>query len=185
MSQPCTRLIRYVAILSVLPAAIATFVTSSRLLAQEGKKAELGKITIKAQFAPASKSQPARLFVTADIEKGWHAFSVTQKKGGPLATKIKLTTSKEYRLLADQFTASPAPEIHEDQEIWPDLPLEEHTGRVTWHIPIELAPGVDPKTLKIEGKVSAQRCKAGSCLPPKDFSFVAVVGPGVEVDDIQ
>jgi suppressor for copper-sensitivity B len=43
------------------------------------------------------------------------------------------------------------------------VPLEEHEGTVTWTAPIELADGVDPKTLTIPVEIRGQICK-NSCL---------------------
>ena len=55
------------------------------------------------------------------------------------------------------------------------------TTRVVWHAPIELAPGVDPAELTINGSVLAQPCDANTCLPPQHFPFTAALGPGVDV----
>lgn len=156
------------------------------LLAQAGgaRGASKGDLEIEAQFVAATDSKPARLFITAKVPEGWHTFSVTQPKGGPKATKIVLKESKEFRLLEAQFHSSPHPEKKETK-LFSGLDfVEEHEGTVTWHIPIEIAAGVDPKTLKIEGVVNSQRCDAGStCLPPKKFPFTAVLGPGVDIEE--
>ncbi len=50
---------------------------------------------------------------------------------------------------------------------------------MTWYAPIELAAGVDPSKVKIEGKVQVQACDANSCLPPTRIPFAAALGPGV------
>ncbi|MGE0608630.1 MAG: hypothetical protein AB7O62_16165 [Pirellulales bacterium] len=172
-------------VVAMVTAALAVW---SLALAQNAPKTVLGNVVVQAQFTAAAKGQPAMLYIVAEVEKGWHVFSITQKKGGPIATKLKLPASKDYRLLEEAFSVSPAPKTHEDPELWPDLPLEEHAGTVVWYVPIELSPGVDPKKLQIEGKVYAQRCTNSgvsppACVPPKNFDFVAKLGPGVDIEE--
>jgi suppressor for copper-sensitivity B len=146
-----------------------------------GQEAD-GDLRLSAQFTAAKADEPARLYITAELEEGWHTFSVTQPKGGPRPTKIVLAPSDDYKLLEKSFTASPPPEIHYS-DVWPGLPLEEHSHRVVWHVPIEIAAGVDPADVKIEGKVNAQRCEADRCLPPKNFPFDAALGEGVDLGE--
>lgn len=154
-------------------------------LAGGGAAAQLGgadTLKVTARFAEAADGKPARLFVTAEIEKGWHIYSLTQPKGGPLASKIKLAESDDFKL-AGEFQAAPKAKSHTDPEIWPDVVIESHEGKVTWHAPIELAPGVDPAKLSIEGKVNVQACNDRGCLPPKDYKFTAAVGQPVDVGE--
>ena len=139
-----------------------------------------GQLTLTAQFTKATADEAARLFITAEIPEGWHTYSVTQKSGGPIRTKIKLEKSDQYRLLDAGFKVTPAPTVT-FQEAWKNLPVEHHEGRVTWHAPIELAPGMDVGQLRITGVVNAQRCDANGCIPPADFAFTAELGRGVEL----
>ncbi|HEV3416140.1 MAG TPA: cytochrome c biogenesis protein CcdA, partial [Pirellulales bacterium] len=110
----------------------------------------------------------------AEIPAGWHIFSITQPPGGPNKTKIKLDPSKGFRNAGD-FAADPAPKVAHSSA-YGDLAIETHEGQVTWRLPIELADGADPDTLKISGAVSAQRCQGEEkCLPPKSFKFIATL----------
>ena len=136
---------------------------------------EENPVSVKAVFTAAEGNQPAQLHITAQVARGWHIYSTTQGKGGPLPTKIKLPPSPNYRLLG-QFKATPQPAIHTYPDIYGDLPVEEHIGRVTWRAPVELVAGVDPRQLKIEGKLNVQACDANNCLPPKDYPFTAELG---------
>ncbi len=139
----------------------------------QGFGGEEGELTVTAEVLPAEGKQPAKLSITAEIPPGWHIYSLTQKAGGPVTSKIKLPESKQYKLLGD-FSADPPPKVHTAPDLYGDLKLEEHEGSVTWQAPIELAAGVDPGTLEIKGSVYAQRCEgADKCLPPKSFPFVA------------
>ena len=139
-------------------------------------------LKVTAQFAKAANGKPARLYVTAQVERGWHIYSMTQPKGGPLPSKIKLTPSDQYKLAGD-FKASPKAELHNEPEVWPDVEIETHEGKVTWYVPIEFAPGADPATVAIEGKLNVQACNSRGCLPPKDYKFTAALGEPVEIKD--
>jgi thiol:disulfide interchange protein/DsbC/DsbD-like thiol-disulfide interchange protein len=126
---------------------------------------------VEAEFHVKPGSQTGQLAITAEMEEGWHIYSITQPPGGPIRTKIKLDQSPDFRLTGD-FKPAPAPKSHVDQEAWPGLTIEEHFGRVTWTAPVEFAAGVDPRQSKISGKLNVQAC-AKSCLPPKDLPFSA------------
>jgi thiol:disulfide interchange protein len=138
-------------------------------------------VEIEAQFTAPQGDRPARLFVTARIKAGWHINSITQAKGGPLRTEIKLDPSGQYRL-AGEFQAHPAPKKGKDPELYEDLVLETHSGKVTWYAPLALANGVDPAKLTIKGKATLQACDAGSCRR-FDLPFAAEQGRGVPVPE--
>ncbi len=124
-----------------------------------------------AYFTVAAPGKPAMLYVTAEIAPDWHIYSITQKPGGPIKTRIKLTESKAFKL-AGEFKAQKDPTLHKYADIWPDLKVEEHEGTVTWAAPIEFAADTDLAKLEIAGAVYAQVCSK-ECMPPKDYKFVA------------
>ncbi len=150
----------------------------TRLVAQDGLLqlggsggAEADMVKASGYFTPAVGGKPAALVVTAEVAPGWHIYSITQQPGGPVKTKIKLTPSPDYKLAGEFRPLKPA-EVHHYDDIYPNLPVEEHQGRVTWAAPIEFAAGVDQAKLEIDGAVNAQVCST-SCLAPKDYKFVA------------
>lgn len=100
--------------------------------------------------------------LTADINDGWHVFSITQPAGGPTASKVELVDNLQVAIKGD-FTADREPKIHETPFF--KVPAEEHYGKVTWSAPVELAPGVDPSTVAIEIQFSGQVCSEGTCIP--------------------
>jgi len=142
-------------------------------------------LAVSAQFAAPAGSKPAVLYVTARLKPDWFLYSITQPAGpagGPTPTRIKLRPSEGYRL-AGKFRHSPPPKVKTEPAAYGDLPIETHAESVTWHVPIELGAGVDPKTLKIEGSVYAQVCTATTCLPPRDYPFVAALGRGMDLPE--
>ncbi len=122
--------------------------------------------------APTDK-QPAGLFVTAEIQSGWHIYSITQEPGGPIRTEIHLNLPPGVRL-AGPFQASPAPK-KKKEPAFGGITVETHQCKVTWRAPLAIDQGVDLRTLKITGSVYAQPCST-ACLMPQDFPFVATLG---------
>jgi suppressor for copper-sensitivity B len=141
-------------------------------------------VKLNARFTTPTDKQPAILFVTAEIKKGWHIYSITQAQGGPIASKILLVQSPQYRL-ASNFQSNPEPKKGKEPDAFGDLVVESHYESVTWYAPIELAQGVDLGTLRIDGKVTVQPCDANACLPPQDIIFSAVRGTGISVPNEQ
>ncbi len=141
-------------------------------------------VKLDARFTPPAGNRLAMLFITADIKQGWHIYSITQEPGGPIRTKIDLVPSPQYRL-AGEFQSQPPPKKEKEPDAFGDLPIESHSGSVTWFAPLEFSPGVDPASLRIEGKVTVQPCDANACLPPRDVPFSAVLGRGIDLSPEQ
>lgn len=139
-------------------------------------------VSISAQFTPATGDRPAVLMVTANIEPGWHVYSLTQPKGGPRAAKLLLGESPDYKAIGD-WRSFPAPHRRIDDQIWQGLTLEEHDDQVTWYLPIEFAEGVDVDSVEVTGTASLQACKE-SCIPFKQ-DFTAKQGSGVEIGPVE
>ena len=133
-----------------------------------------GPVKVTARIAPATDKGPAQLVVTADVAPGWHIYSITQKRGGPVPTKIAVEPAAGIKLAGD-FTPNAKPEIH-PEPAFDNLPVETHEKRVIWTAPLELAAGTDVAKLALTGKLSFQACDASSCLPPKSLPFTAALG---------
>jgi len=137
------------------------------------------KVSVSAVFSLAEGQRAGRLYITAKPEPGWHIYSITQKSGGPKATKIKLDPSDAYQVRGP-FQAHPQPQ-RKAEKVFDGLIVESHYGQVTWVAPIEIAAGVEPAGVEIRGSIKAQPCDANTCLPPQDFAFAARLGPAPEV----
>ncbi len=153
------------------------------LLAPSAAKAQFGlsggsggmfgtpKVRVKASFTPATPDRPALLFVQAEIEPGWHIYSVTQSGDGPRPTLIRVASDQGVRLLG-AFVPDRKPEV-KTEEAFPGVEVETHEGTVWWVAAIELSSSLDPANLTIQGVLNAQPCDASSCLPPQDHPFSA------------
>jgi thiol:disulfide interchange protein len=147
------------------------------------------KVTVQAEFTPATPDAPARLFVTAKIQPGYHLYALDQGKlpdgSGPQATAISLDGGQPVKLLG-AFRPVQAPATHVDTEAWEGLELREHEGTVVWHAPIEFAAEADPRQVRIRGTLEGQACDPHMCIPV-EIDFTAGAGEGVPlpVDPVQ
>jgi suppressor for copper-sensitivity B len=130
-----------------------------------------GPVAITAVVEPGAAGGPDVLAVTATIEPGWHIYSLTQRPGGPLATRIEID-SDAPRGVAGGFVPEPVPERHavDDIPAWKGLVVEEHAGAVTWRAPLAAGSGDAP----VRGTVTLQLCRDNACLPPETIEFSAL-----------
>lgn len=140
-----------------------------------GTSAPPGELTVTGKFFLKQGSHQGRLVIEAEISPEWHLYSITQPKGGPMISKIKIPDSVDYRL-AGPFEANPEPHKIESTAFQVEgkaLIEEQHEGRVVWTAPIELTAGVKPEELEIAASFSGQIChEKGGCIP-KSPKFVA------------
>jgi suppressor for copper-sensitivity B len=132
--------------------------------------AALGEpVAITAAVEPGQGGKPDTLAVTATLEEGWHLYAISQKPGGPIATRVKVAEDSP-RQVAGGFAPDSEPHKRtvDDVPAWKGLVIEEHSGTVTWRAP--LRPGAG----EVRGAVSLQLCQDTTCLPPKSIPFTAV-----------
>jgi|GEM_PF-155575 len=147
--------------------------------ADDEKEAAKRTVDVVAQFS-APEGKTARIYVTAQIVRGWHIYSLTTPAGGPIATSIKLDPSDSYKLKGE-FTPDNPPHRKHEGAFGEAVPfVEYHEGQVVWHAPIELNPAADPMVTKITGSIRYQACSASGCQLPKTLKFTAQFGPGVK-----
>jgi thiol:disulfide interchange protein len=142
---------------------------------------ERDPVSIQAQFTSPTDGKPCYLFITATIEPGWHIYSITQptaKAGNPTVSKIEVKPPEGVRI-PGEFRPTVAPHKTKEPDAYPGLPIETHSGIVTWYAPIELDEGVVPSKIKIEGTIHYGACSDASCLPPKTTPFSAALGKGL------
>lgn len=179
MNRPHCRLCVAIALLAMLPLGLGALHGQESLFGDSspapGNRPAV--VTVSAQFTSTGGDQ-GLLYVTAKIAEGWHIYSVTQPKGGPLATKIVMPPGKANEWgLRGRFKPWPKPHIS-TESAWKDLPIESHEQEVTWVAPLVFQPGVDPKSFAVDGKLTVMACNDQGCLPPKSIPFTAKLGEG-------
>jgi len=127
-----------------------------------------GPVTVTATIEPGVAGMPDVLAVTATAEPGWHFYSLTQKSGGPLPTRIEIAADSSRQVTA-AFVPDPQPVRHtvEDIPAWKGLVVEEHAGTVTWRAPLGAPSGAGA----VHGGVTMQLCRDNACSPPETFAF--------------
>ncbi len=139
---------------------------------------EASEIEITAVIEPGTAGKADMLAVTAALEEGWHLYAITQKPGGPLATKIAVAADSP-RQSTGPFVPDPPPHVRKVDDIpaWKGLAIEEHADTVTWRAPLAAGAG------DVKGSVRFQLCQDTSCLPPRTIFFVAkAAGSGQKPD---
>ena len=128
-------------------------------------------VKVSAAFYVAAGERRGKLHVTAKIAPQNHLYSVTQKPGGPLPTKIRVTSPTKIKFVGP-WAPNKKPTIKASDVF--DVPVEEHHGTVIWTAPFEIPAGVNAKTLKLQVKVDGQVCTDDllSCMEVKE-SLVA------------
>ena len=152
------------------------FVTLSTLPAQElFLQKQLGdqntqvqndqQVSFTGEIKVKTGTRDGVLQVHAKITPHHHIYSITQPKGGPMRSKLKVADSKAFKVTGD-FVANKKPNSKKLEGF--DVLAEEHEGTVTWTAPIKMTEDVDVKTAVAAVTYSGQVCESGpsgSCRP--------------------
>ena len=113
---------------------------------------------------PAGVTVPLQL--TATLQDGWHLYSLTTPKGGPIRTTAVLSgvASGEVSAIEDWTLYQPKPEVRFD----PNFNLETETfgEQTVFLIPTKLKPDAGG-TVRLAVEVRYQACSNRQCLPPR------------------
>ena len=124
-------------------------------------------VTWSARLDPADAhvGEGGQLVVTAQIDPGWHIYSLTQGKGGPEKTVLEVPANKA--LTVEGKPAQPAFQKGRDPNFGAGgLDVETFENTVSFGLPVQLKDGVTgPQNLVV--RVRYQACDAHSCQPPK------------------
>jgi hypothetical protein len=103
------------------------------------------------------------LLVEAEIAKGWHMYSLTQKPGGPIPLRLQLLGAAD--VLVRGVIRAPKPDRVFDKNF--GIETESYSGNPRFTIPV----GVSGRTLtglrKFQLAARFQVCSATLCLPPR------------------
>jgi suppressor for copper-sensitivity B len=143
-------------------------------------------VTGTARFKMLAGSKTAgQLIVQLKVTDGFHVYSVTQKPGGPIPSKIKLGKNSINVQLGTVVPSEP-PELHE-YDVFPDLVVEEHKITVTWKASLQFTTAVEnPAKLKLNVNYSGLACTddLGIC-QPADLSLTATYAGEVKTTDAE
>ncbi len=106
---------------------------------------------------------------TAELNNGWHLYSISQPAGGPVATSIKVKDGQPFKF-ADRIRAS-LPIKNYDNNF--RMETEYYQDKAEFILPISATSNIDPAAALIV-EVTFQLCNDESCLPPTKVEVSAV-----------
>jgi thiol:disulfide interchange protein DsbD len=121
--------------------------------------------------APAKTTKPGERFsirLVAQIEAGWHLYSMKEVAGGPVATRIWLAEGQPVQL-SGPIQGDP-PEVVQDASF--NMEVEEYQGQAAFNLPLRATGAAQGLAVN----VSYQSCNNRICLPPKTVKIEAVFG---------
>jgi DsbC/DsbD-like thiol-disulfide interchange protein len=111
------------------------------------------------------------LVVQADIAKGWHIYSLTQKSGGPIPLSIKLVDAAD--VIVRGVIKAPQPERAFDKNF--GIETELYSGNTRFTIPVGV-PGRSPSGFrKFQVAARYQVCSETLCLPARTEKLPVVL----------
>ncbi|HTP86138.1 MAG TPA: cytochrome c biogenesis protein CcdA [Bryobacteraceae bacterium] len=110
------------------------------------------------------------LRLTATLEPGWHLYSPTTPKGGPIPTSLTLADSP---VIASVHVYEPAPKRKYDPNF--QLDTETFEKQVVFLVAIELKKDAANGPLDLTAQVRYQSCNDKECLPPKRKTASATI----------
>jgi len=105
----------------------------------------------------------AIIFIKAQIDDGWHIYSVNQAEGGPVKTTISFEAPPGYELIGGIY--EPTPIVKYEKVFSMDVHYFEKA--VIFHQKVMLTS----KDAVVSGKVSFMACNHQKCLPPDEVEF--------------
>jgi DsbC/DsbD-like thiol-disulfide interchange protein len=108
----------------------------------------------------------AVVFLKADIEDGWHIYSVNQKDGGPVKTSFTFSSSAAYQLIGT--VREPAPVTKYEEAFNMDVSYFEHS--VIFQQKIKMTAAAE-----VKGSLNFMVCNNQKCLPPETIEFTIPV----------
>ncbi|HUK18615.1 MAG TPA: protein-disulfide reductase DsbD N-terminal domain-containing protein [Bryobacteraceae bacterium] len=106
--------------------------------------------------------------LVAQIQEGWHLYSMKEVADGPIATRIWLAEGQPFQL-AGSIRPSP-PEVIQDPSF--NMEVEQYEGQAEFALPLRATGAAQKLTLN----VAYQSCNNRICLPPKTVKVEATIG---------
>lgn len=151
-------------------AALAAKPAGNGIIHQErpelgGGKPGPAEVTVTLTPQDAKPGEKVTLKIQIAMDKGWHTFSITQKKGiGSAPTIIDIETLQNLKPLGEGFTPSePFEKKTEDLGI-AVVEQELHHGTIAWSRDYEVLPPAETEGFGLKGQIDYQTCEK-VCVP--------------------
>src|ERR1700682_238472 len=143
------------------------------IAAASGQRLDPIQWTLTSDFSKVPPGSAVPLHFKAKFQEGWHLYSLTTPKGGPIPTTAELA---ENPSLKDSKLYQPPPIRQFDK----NFNLDTETFEKEVDLPLTASLGENAKgTVELVANVRYQACNDRQCLPPrkKTASFTVVVDP--------
>jgi DsbC/DsbD-like thiol-disulfide interchange protein len=144
-----------------IPVVVVLLIVTVRANAQPPSTAVRWTATPTGATAPAGGT--AQIKVTADLERGWHLYAMTQPKGGPTGLSIKTSGNPRFVVEAAKIVAPP-PKSEVDENF--SLETRFYDERTTLTVPVAIQSGTPPGPYTLALEIQFQACNGAICLRP-------------------
>lgn len=155
--------------LAVMTAALCLLLVVTTMAATIGQdtqdKHDPVQWSLKTDVAarPVKPGEKFTAQIVAEIQSGWHLYSMTEVSLGPKPTRIILVAEQPFEIVGD--LDAPAPLTAFDQNFGAEL--EYYEQAVTFTLPLRVAAKAAAGKQKLTMQVRYQSCNDTLCLPPK------------------
>jgi len=105
------------------------------------------------------------------MDSGWHIYSITQPKGGPIATQISLPAGQPFKRAG--AVSGPKPATKFDSNF--GINIQTHQGTVTFRVPVLVVAATAAGEHSLTINVRYQACNDSICLPARTVHLTAPV----------
>lgn len=139
---------------------------AAHVFAQESSGVQLNPIKwslkLDAPSALFKVGEQFRVLLTAEIEDGWHLYSIEEIERGPRPTRISLAADQPFELAEIE---APEPQSAFDENF--GIPTQFYEHAVTFILPVTVAAKAPAGKRKLIVQARYQTCTDKLCLPPK------------------
>lgn len=140
--------------------AAATVAATVSVSAQNPIRWSIKPPAVKGSLKPGDKFS---VKLVAEIDAGWHLYSLSQPAGGPIPTRITIASSQPFKLAGN--VGSPAPLVAHDPNF--DIDTEFYEGTATFTVPVKVNANAPAGKTKLQVSAFFQSCNDQFCLPPR------------------
>ena len=133
-----------------------------------GVYAQIEKPIKWAYAAKHTGTNEAVVFLKANIQPGWHIYSLNVKKGGPTKTSFNFAPAKNYTLVGK--TVEPSPKIKFEKSFKMNVGYFENEVVFQQKIKLKSTAPAD-----IKGSLEYAVCNNMKCLPPEELNFTVAL----------
>jgi thiol:disulfide interchange protein DsbD len=113
--------------------------------------------------APVKAGARFTVKLVAEVQDGWHLYSLKPMADGPIPTRIWIAEGEPFALAG--AVRGPDPQVMQDPSFGMEVELYE--GEAVFTLPVKVAAGTVPGAQKLVVSASYQSCNNKLCLPPK------------------